>query len=300
MLAFVARRLSSDPILLLAAVREGFGTPFEDAGLPELRLERLDDAAASALLDARAPGLAPAMRERVLADAAGNPLALVELPLASARARRRGAAPGLAAADHAARAGVRRARRRAAHATRTLLLVAALDDGGVPAEILAAAALVCPGGPGLEDLTPAVEAQLVDLDAPRAALPPSARALRDPPGRERLAAARDAHAALAAGAGGAAAPARVAPRGVGGRHRRGVAAELEATAGYAQQRGGGLAAICGARARGAPQRRDRARRAGRLLRAAELAFELGRADLVARLLRRGRGAAARAAGPRAR
>ncbi len=74
-LAFVARRLSSDPIVLLAAVRAGFGTPFEDAGLPELHLERLDEAAAEALLDARAPGLTPAIRERVLADAAGNPLA---------------------------------------------------------------------------------------------------------------------------------------------------------------------------------------------------------------------------------
>ena len=35
-----------------------------------------------ALLDARAPGLEPDLRARLLAEAAGNPLALVELPAA--------------------------------------------------------------------------------------------------------------------------------------------------------------------------------------------------------------------------
>ena len=59
--------------------RDGF---FGDAGLPELRLAGLIEPAATALLDARAPGLDPALRHRLLAEAAGNPLALVELPKA--------------------------------------------------------------------------------------------------------------------------------------------------------------------------------------------------------------------------
>ena len=281
-LAFVARRLSSDPILLVAAVREGFGTPFEDAGLPQLRLGRLDDVAASAVLDARAPALAPAMRERVLADAAGNPLALVELPLASAERGDEELLPAwlplttrLEQAFAARVAGL-------PTATRVLLLVAALDDGGVPAEVLAAAALVCPGGPGLEQLTPAVEAQLVELDEHtvrfrhplvRSAIHQAASV------SQRL----ETHAALAQVLAGQP-HRRVWHRAasVVGTDEE-IAAELEATAGYAQQRGGGLAAIT-ALERAARLTPDRARRAGRLLRAAELAFELGRRDLVARLL----------------
>jgi predicted ATPase len=45
-LAFVARRIESDPIILLAAVRDGYPPVLDDAGLPELRLGGLDDAAA--------------------------------------------------------------------------------------------------------------------------------------------------------------------------------------------------------------------------------------------------------------
>ena len=281
-LAFVARRLSSDPIVLLAAVRAGFDTPFEDAGLPELRLERLDDAAAEALLDARAPGLTPAIRERVLADAAGNPLALVELPLASATLGDAALLPAwlplttrLEQAFAARVAGL-------PIATRTLLLVAALDDGGVPAEVLAAAALVSGSEPVLEDLGPAVTAQLVDVDeqAVRFRHPLVRSAIHQAASvSQRL----ETHAALA----------QVLE---GQPHRRvwhraasvvgadeGIATELEVTAGYAQQRGGGLAAIT-ALERAARLTGDRARRAARLLRAAELAFELGRRDLVGRLL----------------
>ena len=56
-LAFVARRIESDPVLLLAAVRDGYPSPLTDAGLPEHRLSGLDDATAGALLDAAAPRL---------------------------------------------------------------------------------------------------------------------------------------------------------------------------------------------------------------------------------------------------
>ncbi len=79
-LAFVARRIESDPIIMLAAARDGYPSVLGDAGLPEHRLAGLDDATAGALLDAAAPELPLAARTRVLREAAGNPLALLELP----------------------------------------------------------------------------------------------------------------------------------------------------------------------------------------------------------------------------
>src|ERR687885_101911 len=84
-LAFVARRIESDPIVLVAAIREGYASPLGAANLPEHEVIRLDDTAAAALLDASAPGLPVATRARVLRVAAGNPLAILELPAAAGR-----------------------------------------------------------------------------------------------------------------------------------------------------------------------------------------------------------------------
>jgi hypothetical protein len=42
-LAFVARRIESDPVVLLAAARDGYPSALADAGLPEHRLAGLDD-----------------------------------------------------------------------------------------------------------------------------------------------------------------------------------------------------------------------------------------------------------------
>jgi DNA-binding CsgD family transcriptional regulator len=81
-LGFVARRLNGTRIGFLAAARTGVDSFFERSGLPEHELRSLDDAAARTLLDGRFPMLAPAVRERLLSEAQGNPLALVELPAA--------------------------------------------------------------------------------------------------------------------------------------------------------------------------------------------------------------------------
>src|SRR6266540_2880341 len=81
-LAFVARRVELEPIVVLVAIREGWPSAFEAAGVPELRLKPLADDAAAPLLDNHVPELAPGLRARVLAEVAGNPLALVELPRA--------------------------------------------------------------------------------------------------------------------------------------------------------------------------------------------------------------------------
>ena len=85
-LAFVSRRLGADLVGLVGTAREAEldDNPLAGAGLTELRLGPLDAAAAAALLDARSV-LDPAVRERVLTAAAGNPLALVELPARPAR-----------------------------------------------------------------------------------------------------------------------------------------------------------------------------------------------------------------------
>jgi predicted ATPase len=77
-LAFAARRLLAEPVALIFAARE----PGEEfAGLPELLIQGLEDTDARALLGSvlRVP-LDERVRERIVAETRGNPLALLELP----------------------------------------------------------------------------------------------------------------------------------------------------------------------------------------------------------------------------
>jgi DNA-binding CsgD family transcriptional regulator len=78
-LLFAARRLEAEGVVLLMAARED---GFHAARLAELTLGRLDGDASRALLAERASGLPSRLADRVLAEAAGNPLALIELPAA--------------------------------------------------------------------------------------------------------------------------------------------------------------------------------------------------------------------------
>ena len=79
-IAFAARRLLADPVAILVAVREGEESPFLSAGLPELRLGGLDEAAAAELLElARATESSAEFVRRMLQATGGNPLALIEL-----------------------------------------------------------------------------------------------------------------------------------------------------------------------------------------------------------------------------
>ncbi|MFJ8827380.1 AAA family ATPase [Streptomyces sp. NPDC102467] len=77
-LLFAARRLAAEGVVLLLGARLGHG--FNPPGLPSLRLAALDGASAGRLLDRSAPDLPRAVRGRVVAECAGNPLALRELP----------------------------------------------------------------------------------------------------------------------------------------------------------------------------------------------------------------------------
>jgi hypothetical protein len=79
-LGFVAGRLMGSRVALLGASRAGDSGFFERAGLPEHELAPLDQAAAAELVAARFPLLPVRLRNRLLADAGGNPLALLELP----------------------------------------------------------------------------------------------------------------------------------------------------------------------------------------------------------------------------
>jgi DNA-binding CsgD family transcriptional regulator len=80
--AFVARRLVAERIVLAVAIRE----PSDERdfmGLPELTINGLSEADAGQLLDSVVKGpLDPRVRVRIIAETHGNPLALLELPRA--------------------------------------------------------------------------------------------------------------------------------------------------------------------------------------------------------------------------
>ncbi|MEV4452783.1 ATP-binding protein, partial [Streptomyces mirabilis] len=77
-LAFMARRASDNPVVILVALRRGRNMP----DVPVLDVPVLDEPAARRLLARHAAMLPPAVRERILGESLGNPLALVELPAA--------------------------------------------------------------------------------------------------------------------------------------------------------------------------------------------------------------------------
>jgi DNA-binding CsgD family transcriptional regulator len=284
-LAFVGRRVESDPIVLLAAIRDGYDSSLLEAGLPELHLDPLADGAAQELLDAHFPELAPAVRNRLLDEAEGNPLALLELPAAlgsGVRSGEEGLPTRLPLTTRLERAFASRAAELPS-ATRTLLRIAAVDDGGVLAEILSAAEIVAGRRPTVEALVPAVDVQLIDVNGPtvRFRHPLVRSAIHQ---AASVAERHAAHAALAEVLADdkdrrvwhrAAAAVGMDPT---------IASELEEAAGRAQRRGGIVAAVA-AFERAAALTAEPVRRGALLLRSAALASELGRSEMVRRLLR---------------
>src|ERR1700722_1666877 len=77
---FVARRLAGARVALIAASRVPLDGFLQGGTLPTLELLPLDRESASELLDFRFGPLAQKVRQRVLFEAHGNPLALLELP----------------------------------------------------------------------------------------------------------------------------------------------------------------------------------------------------------------------------
>jgi DNA-binding NarL/FixJ family response regulator len=161
-LVFAARRLEDVPIAMLFAARDDDLRRFESPGLPELRLGGLAPDDASELLDAQVGNLAPAVRERVIQEAGGNPLALLELPASLSGEQRTGRMPlpeRLPLTARLERAFLERFRR-LPEATQTLLLVAAADATRDLASVLAAGQVL---GTSPAALEPAERAGLVQV-----------------------------------------------------------------------------------------------------------------------------------------
>jgi DNA-binding CsgD family transcriptional regulator len=277
-LKFVARRVEADPALLLFSVREGVSSPFDDAGLPELHLAGLDQEASNALLDLGATTLPADVRRRILDTAAGNPLALIELPVAAAEVGAQAArSDPLPLTDRLERAFASRLESLGT-GVQKLLLLAALDDVDL-AELSRAAKR--PLGP--DDLTPAVVDGLGRLEAGRFRFrhPLIRSAVQQAATTAQL---RYAHAALAEALAGE--PDRAvwhAAAAASGPDEE-VAVALDAAAQRARLRGGGGVAVA-ADERAAELTADPHKRALRLFRAGDLAFEIGRSKEGVRLQR---------------
>ncbi|HVS41537.1 MAG TPA: AAA family ATPase [Candidatus Dormibacteraeota bacterium] len=161
-LGFVARRLLEESVAVVVAMRE----PSDDfRGLPELVVEGLQDADARELLTSAVRGpLDERVRERIVAEARGNPLALLELPRALSPGELAGSFGALDALPLSAPVTETFVRRLAAlpEQTRLLVLVAAAEPAGDAALLRRAAERL--GIPG-EALAPAQRAGLLEIGA---------------------------------------------------------------------------------------------------------------------------------------
>jgi len=162
--AFVARRLMAEPISLLFAVREPIDVR-ELAGLPELLIGGLSEDDVRVLLYSTLPGrLDERVRDRIVAESRGNPLALLELPRGLTPAELAGgfALPDARPlADRIERSFLRQIRSLPPDSQRLLLTAAAEPFGDVSQLWRAADRL----GLGLEAAAPAETAGLLQLGA---------------------------------------------------------------------------------------------------------------------------------------
>ena len=163
-LAFVARRLLAEPVGLVFAVRQPSELR-ELTGLPELLLGGLRDLDARALLDSAWPGrLDEQVRDRVIAEARGNPLALLELPRGLTPAQLAGGfeLPNLAPLANRIERSFLRQLESLPDETRLLLLTAAAEPVGDVALLWRAASqLGCPA----DAVVPAQTAHLIEVGA---------------------------------------------------------------------------------------------------------------------------------------
>jgi DNA-binding CsgD family transcriptional regulator len=270
-LGFVARRLGADPIGLVFAAREPTA---ELAGLPELFVEGLRDDDARALLDSALAGpLDERVRDLIVAETRGNPLALLELPRGLCPAELAGGFGLPGAAPLAGRIEDSFARQLGAlpDQTRRLVQLAAADPSGDRSLVWRAAGRL---GIPVQAGALAAEAGLVEFGAQVRFRHPLARSAvyRSAPITER----QRMHAALAEVTDPVADPDRRAwhrAQAAAGPDDD-VAAELERSAGRAQARGG-LAAAAAFLERSVALTADPARHAGRVLATAQASMQAG-------------------------
>jgi DNA-binding CsgD family transcriptional regulator len=270
-LAFVARRLDAESVGLVFGTRIPGG---DLVGLAELVVGGLPEREARALLDAVLAGpIDERVREQIVAEAGGNPLALLELPRGLTAAELAGGfgLPGAVPLAGSIEDSFRRRVEALPAQTRLLLLVAAADPTGDPVLVWRAAGRL---GIGAAAAQPAVEAGLVEFGGRVRFRHPLVRSAvyRSAPVPDK----QQAHAALAEVTDPQADPDRRAwhrAAAAAGPDEQ-VAAELERSAGRAQARGG-LAAAAAFWERAAALTADPARRAGRTLAAAQASLRAG-------------------------
>jgi DNA-binding CsgD family transcriptional regulator len=162
-LGFVARRLGADPVGLVFAAR----MPSEElAGVPELEVKGLRESDARVLLDSALTGpLDARVRDLIVAETQGNPLALLELPrgLTSAELAGGFGLPGAVSLPGRIEDSFARQLEALPTQTRRLLLLAAADSSGDRPLLWRAAGRL---GIPVQAAAPAVEAGLVDFGAP--------------------------------------------------------------------------------------------------------------------------------------
>jgi len=274
-LAFVGGRLDAERVVMLVSARGQVPPPGFDRGFPELYLGPLSPADAGLLLDGLPRPPKGRARAQVLGQAAGNPMALLELAKVIAddpAASRRWAAEPLPLTDRLS--AVITARFAALpEEARAALLLAAVADGS---DVRVAASRGA--GPDARALTPAEQLGLVKVDRTglhfshplvRSAIYHSAPFAQRAAAHRHLAAAlhdqpdrRAWHLAAAA----------LQPDEY-------VASLLEATAGQAKHRGGAVAAAL-AMERAAELSPERPEQARRLVAAASAAVPTGEGDWV--------------------
>jgi DNA-binding CsgD family transcriptional regulator len=242
-IGFVARRIDAERMAMAFGVRDGGeGGMSVFPGLPELHLSGLDPTAARTLLNtAFRVTVDEAVRERIIAEARGNPLALLELPAHVPTARLAGGfgLPENSDVPGRVERGFLRRSRDLPDSTQLLLLAAAADPTGDPFLLWRVSAEL---GVASDAVTPAKDAGLIEIDSKVRFRHPLVRSAvyqsADATNRRRV------HGALAASTDVALDPDRRAwhsAHAVQGVDEE-VAAELERSAARARSRGGYAAA----------------------------------------------------------
>ena len=279
-LAFVARRLGAESVGLVFGARVPTG---DLAGLPELVIGGLREDDARALLDSALTGpLDARVRDQIVAEAHGNPLALLELPRGWTAAELAGGfgLPGAVPLAGRIEESFRRQLGALPAQPRRLLQLAAAEPTGDPVLVWRAAGRL---GICAEAAGPAVEAGLAEFGVRVRFRHPLVRsaAYRSAPTDDL----REIHAALAEVTDPASDPDRLTWHRAAATAApdEGVATELERSAGRAQARGG-LSAAAAFLERAMLLTPDPGRRADRAIAAAEAKHQAGAPDVAAELL----------------
>jgi DNA-binding CsgD family transcriptional regulator len=284
-LAFVARRLAAEPVVMVFAARDaGDGTGLAGfEGVPDQMVRGLSDVHARALLAAASSGpLDPGVRDRIVAETRGNPLALLELPRGVTHEDLAGGfgRPDAGGLSSRIEESFRRRVAPLPPSTQRLLLIAAADPLGDPLLVWRAADRL---GVEPQAAEPATAAGVLDLGTQVRFRHPLVRSAvyraASPHDRQAV------HRALADATDPETDPDRRAwhrAHAAAGVDEE-LAAELERSASRAQARGG-LAAAAAFHQRAAELTPDPVRRAERALRAAQSKHRAGFEDAAAHLL----------------